>query len=274
MKHYRYFLFFTVVLWACEPEKKTDEAQAAPAVSQTKPEIPVIEYTLGATLPHDTASFTEGLLFHDGHLLESTGSPAGSNFRSVIGIVDPKTGKIDVKAEIDKKIYFGEGITVLNDKLYQVTYENQVGFIYNAKTFKKTGQFNYSNKQGWGMTTDGEFIIMSDGTEVLSYFDKDFKLVKTLSVTENGFAKDALNELEFIKGYIYANIWLTGDIVKIDPATGNIVARINLTALSYEVKNFYPNSLEMNGIAYDEANDKIYVTGKAWPKIYEVRFVH
>jgi glutamine cyclotransferase len=115
---------------------------------------------------------------------------------------------------------------------------------------------------------------MSDGTEMLRYFDSEFKPVKTLTVTENGYAKESINELEYINGYIYANIWMTGDIVKIDPATGKIVARINLTPLSYEVRNFHPGALEMNGIAYDAINNKIYVTGKAWPKIYEINFEH
>lgn len=273
MKHYFKFIFLLpIFLTACGPEKQADKPTKQVQV-ELKPEVPVLEYTLTAKLPHDTTSFTEGFLFHNGELLESTGSPAGSTFKSVFGIVDMKTGKINVKAELDKK-YFGEGIAVLNNKIYQVTYEDQIGFIYDAKTYKKVGQFNYSNKQGWGMTTDGTYIIMSDGTEVLSYFDENFKPIKSLSVKENGYARDAVNELEFINGFIYANIWLTSDIVKIDAANGNVVARINLTPLNYEVKNFHPTALEMNGIAYDVQNDKIYVTGKAWPNMYEIKFKH
>jgi glutaminyl-peptide cyclotransferase len=283
MKNYKYLLPLSIFLIACGPEKK-QEAQAVTNRPEEKAAIPELEYTLGSTLPHDTTSFTEGLLFYNNELLESTGSPEGSSFKSGFGTVDLKTGKINVKAELDKEMYnplkkvkehvFGEGIVVLKNKIYQVTWQNQTGFIYDAKTFKKAGQFNYPNKEGWGMTTDSTSIIMSDGTEVLSFFDTDFRPVKTLSVKENGYAKDDLNELEFINGFIYANVWMTGDIVKIDPATGNVVARINLTPLSYEVKNFNPRSLEMNGIAYDAVSDKIYVTGKAWPKIYEVKFQH
>lgn len=252
-----------------EPKKETQPEVITPE----KPATPAIEYQVVATLPHDTASFTEGLLFHDGKLFESTGTPEGSDFRSVIGPVDLKTGKIEVKAEIDGKVYFGEGIAVLHNKLYQVTYRTQKGFIYDAKTFKKSGEFSYSG-EGWGMTTDGTHIIMSNGTENLTYYDADFKPVKTLSVKENGYAQESLNELEYINGFIYANVWMTGNIVKIDPATGNVLGKINLTPVSYDVKNFHPYSMEMNGIAYDPATDKIYVTGKAWPNIYEIKCSH
>jgi glutamine cyclotransferase len=265
-------LSFSFLLVDCSSEKKEEPATKV-VDAEPKVKIPEISYTLGQTFPHDSTSFTEGLLFHDNELLESTGSPQGSNFKSVFGIVDTKTGKINVKAALDTS-YFGEGIVVLKNKLYQVTYEDQVGFIYDAKTYRKIGQFNYTNKQGWGMTTDGKEIIMSDGTEVLTFFDSDFKPTRTLTVKEGGYAKENLNELEFINGFIYANIWLTSDVVKIDPKSGEVVGRLNFTPVSYEVKNFHPYALEMNGIAYDAANDKIYLTGKAWPKIYEVKFSH
>ncbi len=272
MKHIKILCIAVVLLLsACGTEPKNVEPAVAPAAIEA--ELPVLDYSVVATLPHDTTSFTEGLLFHNGKLFESTGTPAGSHFRSVLGPVDLNTGKIDVKVEIDGKTYFGEGMVVFKNKIYQVTYQNHTGFMYDEKTFKRIGQFNYAT-EGWGMTTDGNHIIMSDGTEKLSYYDADFKLVKTLSVKEKGYAQDALNELEFINGFIYANVWMTGYIVKIDPASGNIVAKINLTPLSYNVKNFHPASLEMNGIAYDAAGDKIYVTGKAWPSLYEIKFEH
>ncbi|MDP3567498.1 glutaminyl-peptide cyclotransferase [Sediminibacterium sp.] len=251
-----------------KPNVKTVEVE--------KPAIPILEYTTVATLPHDETAFTEGFLIHDNKLFESTGSPDHlPNLKSVFGIVDWKTGKLDVKVELDRNIYFGEGIVILKNKIYQITYENQVGFIYDEKTYKKIGQFNYSNKEGWGLTTDGTFIIMSDGTNKLTYFDpKEMNPVKTLNVNENGYATDALNELEYINGFIYANIWMTGYVVKIDPKTGNVVAKINFTPMSYNIKNLHPNALEMNGIAFDSIADKIYVTGKLWPYIYEVKFPH
>lgn len=260
-------------LAACNPAEKEDAAGSEKPVAVERKEIPVLEYSVTASFPHDSMSFTEGLTVYNDQLFESTGSPAGSLFRSVVGPVDLKTGKISVKSELDQK-YFGEGIVFFKNKMYQLTYTTQVGFMYDAKTFKKIGQFNFANKEGWGMTTDGSYIIMSDGTENLSYYDSDFKLVKTLSVKENGYAQELLNELEYINGFIYANIYTTDDIVKIDPATGEIVAKVNMRPLSYSVRNLHPTALEMNGIAYDATKDKIYVTGKAWPIMYEVNFQH
>ena len=265
----------SLVIISCDPEKK--EEPKINTVEIEKPVIPVLDYTVVATLPHDTTAFTEGLLIHENKLFESTGSPDHlPNLRSVFGIVDWKTGKLDVKVELDKKTYpFGEGIVILKNKIYQVTYQNQTGFIYDAKTFKKIGQFNYANKEGWGLTTDGTHIIMSDGTNNLTYFDpKEMKVVKVVSVNENNYAADALNELEFINGFIYANIWMTGYVVKINPKNGKVVAKINFTPISYQVKNMHPNTLEMNGIAFDSIANKIYITGKLWPKMYEVKFQH
>lgn len=274
MKHFKHLCFFSLALLllsGCGPEAAERAPESAPVPE--KPAIPMLEHSVVGTFPHDTTAFTEGLLFHNGQLLESTGTPEGSSFRSVIGPVDLKTGKLEAKAEIDGKVYFGEGIVVLNNKIYQVTYRNQKGFMYDAKSFKKAGEFSYAG-EGWGMTTDGTHIIMSNGTEKLNYYDADFKLIKTLSVTENGYAQESLNELEYINGFIYANVWMTGYIVKIDPATGNVVAKLNLTPISYEMRNMHPYAMEMNGIAYDAANDKVYITGKAWPKLYEIKFVH
>jgi glutamine cyclotransferase len=190
----------------------------------------------------------------------------------LFGIVDLKTGKIDVKAEIDRNTFFGEGIVFLNDKVFQLTYKNQTGFIYDGKTYKNIGTFNYTNREGWGLTTDGKYLIMSDGTSYLTYLDpSNFSVVKILDVAENGFVVEKLNELEYIKGFIYANIWTTNDIVKIDPNTGDVVGKIDLSSLMYESKVNNPNSLETNGIAYDSISNKLLVTGKLWPTIYEIK---
>ena len=271
---YKYCGFICCLfLVACNSGTNEDPAVSTKPLAAERKEVPTLEYSVTANFPHDSMSFTEGLVVYNDQLFESTGSPSGSLFRSVVGPVDLKTGKIDVKAELDQK-FFGEGIVFFKNKLYQLTYTTQVGFIYDAKTFKKTGQFSFANKEGWGMTTDGSHIIMSDGTENLSYYDADFKLIKTLPVRENGYAQELLNELEYINGFIYANIYTTDAIVKIDPATGEIVAKINMRPLSYSVRNLHPTALEMNGIAYDPVKDKIYVTGKAWPNLYEVNFKH
>lgn len=241
---------------------------------EVKPAIPVINYAVKRTYLHDTTSFTEGLLFHDSLLYESTGAePASASTRSLFGMLSLKTGRIDVKAELDKKKYFGEGIVFFGNKVYQLTYTTQQGFIYDAKTFKATGEFRFANKEGWGFTTDSTYLIMSDGTSQLTYFYPDSMTVKqTLAVSDTRDPVDKLNELEFINGYIYANIYTTSDIVKIDPQTGNIVARLDLSSLVNEVKQMYPASLEMNGIAYNPATGSVFITGKMWPVVYEITF--
>lgn len=214
------------------------------------------------------------MVFHKGLLYESDGAPLDIPFtRSVIGVSDLATGSFTPKVEIDKSRYFGEGIVFLNNKLYQLTYKNQRGFVYDAATFKKIKEFTYASAEGWGLTTDGKHIIMSDGTSKINYLDPQSLLpVKTLQVSENGMERDRLNELEYINGFIYANIWQTSTIVKIDPATGRVVGKLDLSAIKNEVGNRKPNIDELNGIAYDSITGKVLVTGKLWPAIYEIDF--
>jgi len=256
-------------LWFCgEPVKKSEDLPAAPAPKVT----PLLTYTIVTTHPHDVTAYTEGLLFYEGQLFESTGAPTHlSQTRSAVGIVDLNTGKFDKKIEIDRKIYFGEGILVLNNKLYQLTYQNQIAFIYDVKNFKQIGQFKYQNREGWGLTTEGQHLIMSDGTSVLTYLDpQNYSQVRQLEVTENGYAVDHLNELEYVNGFIYANVWLTNRIVKIDPSNGEVVGAIDCTRL-FEMAAKKDGGLnELNGIAYNPANGHLYLTGKLWPEIYEI----
>lgn len=234
---------------------------------------PFLDFVLIKSYPHDTTSFTEGFLFHNGSLYESTGANRElSQTKSLFGIVDLTTGKIDEKVELDKIKYFGEGITILNGKVFQLTYKNRIGFIYDENTFEKLGVFTIPSKEGWGLTTDGNSLIMSDGTYKLTYLDpKTLQVIKTISVTENGYAKEFLNELEFIDGYIFANIWTTNTIAKIDTADGKVKGLLDLTPLCKEAKNLYPGSLEMNGIAFDSVANTILATGKLWPKIFEIK---
>jgi len=193
----------------------------------------------------------------------------------MIGTVDLETGKFSKKIELDRSKYFGEGIVFFKDKLYQLTYKNQLGFIYDATTFQHIRTFGYPNKEGWGMTRDTSYIIMSDGSDALTYFNPEtMSPVKQLNVTENGTPCDNLNELEWIKGYIYSNIWRKNYIVKIDPSNGQVVGRIDLSSLAFEAEHRNPEADVMNGIAYDELNDKIYVTGKLWANIYRIEFTH
>lgn len=224
--------------------------------------------------PHDTTLFTEGFLFRDGLLYESTGSPDFPRTKSMIGTMNLVTGKFDKRIELDKK-YFGEGISFANGKLFQLTYKNQIGFIYDAKSFKKIGEFKYNNLEGWSLTTNGKDLIMSDGTSNLTIIDPgSCKPIRTLSVTQNGLPVDLLNELEYIKGFIYANVWQSNFILKINPGNGKVIGKLDLSSLTLEAKNKNPNADVLNGIAYDSAADKIYVTGKMWPGIYQLNFPH
>lgn len=233
---------------------------------------PEIRYTVTNSFPHDTTSFTEGLVFHKGALYESTGSPAEfPEAESVIGILNIQSGKINEKLRLDKSIYFGEGIAFLNSKLFQLTYKNQICFVYDGSTFSKKGQYKYKNIEGWGLTTDGKNLIMSDGTHYLTYINpENFQPIKTISVSENSYAVQNLNELEYIDGFIFANIWLKNEVVKINPSTGNVVGKADFTSLKDSVLQIYPNAQETNGIAYNPETKKLFVTGKLWPKIYEV----
>lgn len=266
-------LLSLMIFVSCKTEKPKENTVVPPVADNTK-EIPQINFSVENQYPHDITSFTEGFLFHDGKLYESTGATENlPQTKSLFGEVDLKTGKIDVKAELDRNIYFGEGITFLNGKVFQLTYKNQMGFIYDGKTFKNIGKFSYTNREGWGLTTDGKSLIMSDGTSYITYLDPtSFAVTKTLDVAENNYVVENINELEFIKGFIYANIWMTNIIVKIDPNTGNVVAKIDLNDLARQSKQKHPGSLEMNGIAYDSISNKIVVTGKMWPTIYQIKF--
>ncbi len=250
---------------------REEQAPGKPAENSTPP---LINYSVVNALPHDTASFTEGLLVHDGQLFESTGTEPNmpDNRRSLFGIVDPKTGKIHTKAELDKNKYFGEGISFVDGKVYQLTWQTKTGFVYDAKTFKKLREFSY-NTEGWGMTTNGRELIMSDGTSNIHFIDPNsFKLLKILGVTDNNGPVGNINELELINGYLYANQWQTNYILKIDTASGKVVGKLDLTSLVMEARNKYAESDSLNGIAYDPVTGKIYVTGKLWPNIYEIKF--
>jgi glutamine cyclotransferase len=237
--------------------------------------IPVIDYSCTSSYPHDKNSFTEGFLVHDGILFESTGSFKNlPQTRSLFGTVDLKTGSIDLKAEIDKKKYCGEGITILNGKVFQLTYQTRVGFVYDAVSFKKINEFALPNDEGWGLTTDGTSLIMSDGTNVLTCMDPEtFNVIRTIQVSAGGYRikRLRLNELEYIKGFVYANMWPTSTILKIDLADGKVTGKLILDSITNDAINAYKHSCEMNGIAYDSVSDRIFVTGKLWPKIYEIR---
>ena len=265
-------IFFTALIISCGNEPKEKKKKKKNTTKNKS--APIINYTYVNSFPHDTNSFTEGFLIHNGELYESTGAnDVLPQTKSLFGIVDSATGIIDTKVELDRTVYFGEGITFLNDKVYQLTYQAKIGFIYDAITFKELGTFKLPSNEGWGMTTDGKDLIMSDGSANIYFLDAaNCSVKKIISVADNGIAIDNLNELEYIKGFIYANLWMTNFIVKIEPSTGKVVGKLDLTALFNEVKYYHYPSMAMNGIAYDSIADRVFVTGKMWPKYFEIRF--
>jgi len=248
----------TLILLASCGKKSSD--------SETTVDSLALSFSVLKTLPHDTEAFTEGLTISDNKVLEST----GQNGRSWVAEVDPGSGTHNKKVILDNQ-YFGEGMTVLNNKMYYLTYTTKIGFIYDARSYKQIGEFKY-NTQGWGLTHDNRHLIMSDGTDKLYYLDTaNLAVSKTLPVTVNGAALKNLNELEFANGFIYANVWETPYIVKIDPATGKVVGRIDLSVLANEIKRIFPDTQELNGIAYDKNSKSFLITGKLWPKSYLIR---
>ena len=226
---------------------------------------PVLTYEVVASWPHDRGAFTQGLIWRDGTIYESTGLYGNSSLREVA----PETGEVRRRVDVSSQ-YFAEGLTELDGKLYQLTWQHEKGFVYDFETFALLGEFTYTG-EGWGLTTDGHSLIMSDGTDRIRYLNPEtFEVERSIRVRRDGVPIVRLNELEYIDGYIYANIWLTDYIARIDPYTGRVTAWVDMTGL------LPPGSGSvdvLNGIAYDAEGDRILVTGKLWPRIFEVRFV-
>lgn len=221
------------------------------------------------TYPHDTHAYTQGLEFHDGFLYESTGQNGSSSLRKV----ELTTGKVLKKVDLPEK-YFGEGMTFVGDKIIQLTWREGVGFVYDKQSFEKTGEFPYqASKEGWGLCFDGQRIIKSDGSNRLYFLNKE-------NYREEGFVEvynhkgpvDNLNELEYIEGKIYANIYYSDIIAVIDPKTGQVEAEINLIGLLPQ-KDVTEDTNVLNGIAYDQKGKRLYVTGKNWDKLFEIKLL-
>ncbi len=241
-------------------------------MSDTNAKLPVSGFEIVNTYNHDKNAFTQGLIFQDGFLYESDGQYDESTLRKV----ELETGKVLQKKNIANE-YFAEGMTILGDKIYQITWQEHTAFVYNLKDFSLIKEFKYSG-EGWGLTNDGTNLIMSDGTHVIRFIDPEtFQTIRTIVVlNEGGKPLMKLNELEYIKGEIWANIWQSEDIKKpnyiarIDLATGKLLGWINLDNISpNDSGRNYENSL--NGIAYDAATDRIFVTGKNWSKLFEIK---
>lgn len=229
--------------------------------------VPLYGYEVVHTWPHDPGAYTQGLLFQDGKLLESTGQVGHSSLRRV----EIETGKLLQKVDVLPP-YFAEGITLLKGKIYQLTWQHQVGFIYDAWTFEKIGEFHYAG-EGWGLANDGQSLILSDGSNRIRFIDPaNFEVRKTIAVVDGRSAIDALNELEYVQGEIYANIWHANRIARIDPQTGSVVGWIDLTGI-LALSEVSAEEAVLNGIAYDETNRRLFVTGKLWPKLFEIRLI-
>ena len=226
----------------------------------------VYTYKVVNAYPHDREFFTEGLVFENGFLYEGTGLNGSSTLRKV----ELETGNILQLRKLPAE-FFGEGITIYKDRIIQLTYQSRVGFVYKKDDFQILGTFNYST-EGWGLTNDGKHLIMSDGTSTLYFLDpQTFREVSRINVHDKNGPVSGLNELEYVKGEIYANVWPTERIARIDPGTGRVVGWIYLKGLSNLPNENRDNVL--NGIAYDPAGDRLFVTGKFWPKLFEIKLV-
>lgn len=240
-------------------------AQAAPPPDAATPVQPAVfyGYTVVNSYPHDPGAFTQGLIFRDGFLFESTGRNGQSSVRKL----RLETGEVLQKRDVDQR-YFAEGLTDWNDRLVQLTWQTNIGFVYDLATFADRGTFPYTG-EGWGLTHDRDRLIMSDGTTRLRFLDPaTFREQGSVEVKDGDAAIDDLNELEFIKGEVYANVWLTDRIAIIEPSSGRVTAWIDLTGL-HEPERAGEDVL--NGIAYDAAADRLFVTGKLWPRLFEIR---
>jgi len=222
-------------------------------------------YKVIHTYPHDREAFTQGLFYHNGVLYEGTGQQTGSTLREV----ELTTGKIIRQLNLSPDL-FGEGITLFRDRIYQVTWQSKVGFVYERATFRQINKIYYQS-EGWGLTTIDDKIVMSDGTNVLYFYDPEsFTVLSRLEVYDDREKVDSLNELEFINGEIWANIWMKDIIARIDPASGRVIGYLDLKGILSDPDTDTSVNV-LNGIAWDSTQNRIFVTGKNWPKLFEIR---
>jgi len=247
----------TAALAACPGTGDARDAEIV-AGAPTQPAGVVRSY------PHDPTAFTQGLVFRNGELLESTGRFGESSLRRV----KLETGEVLQRIDVPKE-YFAEGVATIGDRAFQLTWQNGVGFIYDLKTFRQTGTFAYQG-EGWGLTTDGTSLIVSDGSSVLRFLDPTtFAVTRTLEVKDGSEFVDQLNELEWVRGEIWANVWHKDVIARIDPRDGRVRGWLDVGQLLPEATARDPEAVP-NGIAYDPATGRLFVTGKLWPRLFEI----
>ena len=262
----RIFLILVILLSLlcvqCNGGANTNSPSNAPPANAP---VPTLGYQIVNIWPHDPNAFTQGLVYLDGKMLESTGQEGRSSLRNV----ELQTGKILKKVDVPEP-YFAEGIALLNNKIYQLTWQHQLGFIYDAQSFQKVGEFKYDG-EGWGLTSDGHSLILSDGSNRIRFLDPDsFRVTKTIAVLDGKSPVKELNELEFVNGEIYANIWHDDRIAAINPQTGHVNAWIDLTGLLQPGDVQDPEAV-LNGIAFDQSGNRLFVTGKLWPRLFEIK---
>jgi glutamine cyclotransferase len=229
------------------------------------PQTPVATPEVVRAYPHDPEAFTQGLVFHGGRLLESTGQYGRSTLREVV----LETGAVVRRVNVPES-YFAEGLALVQDRLYQLTWQQGMGFIYDLGTFERKATFPYDG-EGWGLATDGASLILSDGSNVLRFIDPgSFRVQRTLDVLDGDDPVHQLNELEWVRGEIWANVWHQQKIARIDPATGKVKSWLDLSQIALQSGATDPEAVP-NGIAFDEASGRLFVTGKLWPALYEIR---
>ncbi len=264
--HILFFSLAVIILYSCSDD--TDRPTPPDDKDTTTVDtLSVYTYRIVNEYPHDPYAYTQGLTYHGGYLYEGT----GLNRESTLRKVDIETGDVVKIHHLDNQ-YFGEGIAIMGDTIVQLTWANNVAFVYERESFAPLDTFGYPT-QGWGITYDGEHLIMSDGSAHLSFRDpKTFKEKRRLYVHDDDGPVTKLNELEYINGTIYANKYLTQHIVIIDPDTGEVVGWVDCTGILRPGDITQPVDV-MNGIAYDADGDRLYVTGKLWPKLFEIKLV-
>lgn len=253
-----------LALSACSRPASVHAPSVPPSPADTRT-VSRYGYEVVKTWPHDRLAFTQGLVFRHGNLVEST----GLNGQSTLREVELGTGKVLKQVSVSAE-HFAEGLAVIGSQAFQLTWHSGTALVYDADTFRREKEFTYAG-EGWGLTTDGTALILSDGTHEIRFLDpKTFKVTRSIAVFHDGHPLRNLNELEYVNGEIFANIWQTNTVARLDPATGRLLGLIDFSGLLAPA-DYAGNTDVLNGIAHDATGDRLFVTGKNWPKLFEVR---
>lgn len=260
------FLPLLIIFFCSGLEQAAAELQQNSSFGLLKAiKAPISKVAIINIFPHDPESFTQGLAYHQGYLYEST----GLNGKSVLKKIEIKSGKAVKSVKLSEK-YFGEGMAILGNKIYQLTWQNQTGVIYDLASFRTIGTFSYQG-EGWGLTNDGKSLIMSNGSSVINYLNPiTFKVIREINVQDGDIPVNNLNELEFVRGEIWANVFQEDVIARISPQTGKVLGWIDLSQLNTLLPQSERRDV-LNGIAYDPESDRLFITGKFWPNLFEIK---